>query len=67
MVDFDVVGRNTDHVNKILDMVMLGLFIIGEKDNITLKDTTFINAHEISPNLEGLEDGAISMRFDQNS
>ena len=40
-----MVARNTDHVNKILDMILLGLFIIGEKDNITLKDTTFIKAH----------------------
>lgn len=43
---------------------MLGLFIYGEKDNLTLTDTNFINAMHISPNLNSLSDGAISLRFD---
>lgn len=46
---------------------MLGLFIYGEKDVLQLVSTNFINATEISENLNSLSDGAISMRFDQTS
>ena len=45
VTDISVVARNTDHTSKILDMIMMGLFIIGEKDVITLKETTFIKAN----------------------
>ena len=51
VTDVSVVARNTGHTSQLWDMVMLGLFIIGEKDVITLKETTFIKANEISPNL----------------
>jgi hypothetical protein len=43
---------------------MLGLFIYGEKDNVTLLNTNFVNAMVISPNLNELSDGALSLRFD---
>ncbi len=46
---------------------MLGLFILGEKDTINLTSTNFISATSISPNLQVLMDGAISMRFDSTS
>lgn len=46
---------------------MLGLFIYGEHDHLKLDTTNFINATEISPNLNDLSDGAISMRFDETS
>ena len=48
-------------------MIMLGLFIYGEKDNITLEKTNFVNAMYISPNLNRLSDGAISLRFDSTA
>ena len=63
-IGLSTVARNTDHVSKFMDIVMLGLFIIGEKDHIMLNHSTFIKAHQISPNLDRMEDGAISMRFD---
>jgi hypothetical protein len=44
--------------------MLLGLFIYGEKDTLALDSTNFINAISISSNLNGLSDGAISMRFD---
>jgi hypothetical protein len=62
--DYSLEGKNTQHVSKWLDMLLLGLYVIGEKDNITLKTTNIMKAHLISPNLDGLEDGAISLRFD---
>ena len=65
--NYSLEGKNTQHVSQWMDMFLLGLYIIGEKDNITLKATTFMKAHLISPNLDGLEDGAISMRFDSNA
>lgn len=46
---------------------MLGLFIYGEKDTLNLTSTNFISATSISPNLQRLMDGAISMRFDSTS
>lgn len=46
---------------------MLGLFIYGEKDHLELVSTNFVNATEISENLDTLSDGAISLRFDQAS
>ena len=46
---------------------MLGLFIYGERDNLTLTRTNFINAKEITANLNELSDGAISLRFDNTA
>ena len=43
------------------------MFVIGINANLNLKNTTFINATEISPALNYLCDGAISLRFDENS
>jgi hypothetical protein len=43
---------------------MLGLFIYGEKDNLTLINTNFVDAMFISQNLNALSDGALSLRFD---
>jgi hypothetical protein len=47
-----------------LEIIMLGLFIHGEKDIMTLESTNFISATSISQNLNKLSDGAISMRLD---
>jgi len=65
--NLSVVAHNTDHLSKLFDMILLGLYIIGEKDNITLNSTTFISAAQITPNLNSLCDGAVSLRFDENS
>jgi len=46
---------------------MLGLFIYGERDNLTLTKTNFVDAMFISPNLDVLSDGAISLRFDNTA
>lgn len=67
MINTTITAKNNDHVSHFVDIVMLGLFIIGEKDVITLNETNFIRAHEISPNLDMLSDGAVSLRFDSNS
>ena len=47
--------------------MMLGLFIYGERDNVTLLNTNFVNAMVISPNLNELSDGALSLRFDETA
>jgi hypothetical protein len=40
-----VIGKNTAHTSEFLNMLLLGLYIIGEKDTIALKQTTFIKAN----------------------
>lgn len=45
ITNITLVAKNTDHVSHFLDAIMLGLFIIGEKDVISLNETTFIRAH----------------------
>ena len=47
-----------------IDVLLIGLAVIGEKDMLTLHNTTFIKATDISANLNFLCDGAISFRFD---
>lgn len=46
---------------------MLGFYMRNEKDIVELENTNFINATEISKNLNYLCDGAISLRFDEGS
>jgi hypothetical protein len=46
---------------------MLGFWMRGEKDFLEIQSTTFINATELSSNLNSLCDGAISLRFDEMS
>ena len=62
-----LVVRDSNRLNNFLELVMLGLFIYGEKDNLTLSQTNFINALHISGNLNALSDGAISLRFDDTA
>ena len=45
MEDLTVIARNSDHVSQFLDMILLGLYVIGEKDVIGLRETTFIKAN----------------------
>ena len=59
--------KDSNRLNNLLELIMLGLFIYGEKDNLTLTRTNFIDAIYISPNLNTLSDGAISLRFDNTA
>lgn len=61
------VAKDSNRLNNFFELIMLGLFIYGEHDLLQLENTNFINATEISPSLNDLSDGAISMRFDQTS
>jgi hypothetical protein len=65
--NLSIVARNHDHLSNFFDLLMLGLYIIGENDNITLSNTTFIEARKITPNLNTICDGAVSLRFDDSS
>jgi hypothetical protein len=62
--NLSIVGKNQDHFDKVIDVFLLGLYIIGENDSVSLNTTTFINARKITPNLNAICDGAISLRFD---
>ena len=59
--------RDSGHLTRFIDVFLLGLAIIGIRDTLQLQNTTFINATELSPNLNFLCDGAISLRFDDKS
>jgi hypothetical protein len=48
-------------------LMLVGLFMSDEKDKIALRETNFINASQISDHLNQLCDGAISLRFDDES
>jgi hypothetical protein len=61
------ISKDSNRLNNFFELMMLGLFIYGERDTLSLEDTNFINATSISPNLNALTDGAISMRFDETS
>ena len=41
--------------------------MLGEKDKLSLGKTNFVSATSISPNLNQLCDGGISLRFDDGS
>ena len=58
------ISKDSNRLNNFFELMMLGLFIYGEKDVLELDSTNFINATNISSNLNGLSDGAISLRFD---
>ena len=62
--DLSIVGRNHGHLDKLIDIILLGLYIIGEHDTIKLNTTNFISANRITPNLNNICDGAVSLRFD---
>ena len=65
--DLRVIVKNSDRLSKLGDILLLGLYIIGEKDVMTVSDTNFILASKITPNLNCISDGAISLRFDDSS
>jgi transcriptional regulator of heat shock response len=48
-------------------MMLIGIGIKNTNSTLKFKNTTFIAASEISPALNYLCDGAISLRFDHNS
>jgi hypothetical protein len=45
MQDVVIVGKNTDHLSRFWNLMLVGMYIIGEKETIELNKTTFINAH----------------------
>ena len=51
----------------IYKLFLIGVFLTDEKDQILLRNTNFINATEISDQVNKLQDGAISVRFDTES
>mgnify|MGYP003483744018 CR=1 FL=1 len=61
--DLSIIGKNHGHFSKIFDIILLGLYIIGEHDTVKLNTTNFISAYKITPNLNCICDGAVSLRF----
>ena len=61
------VTQDSSRFTKFTELVMLGFWLRGEKDTLGLERTTFINATEVSSNLNSLCDGAISLRIDEMS
>jgi hypothetical protein len=58
---------NSNRFTRLLDIILLGFYILGEKDALELESTKFINATQIPAKLNYVSDGAISLRFDENS
>ena len=56
--------RDVGRLARMKDILMIGLGLMDENHEIELKNTNFINATRISPNLNKLCDGAVSLRFD---
>ena len=54
-------------MSRLFDILMLGFYIIEEKEKVTLSNTNFINVTKLSENMNSLTDGALSMRFDKKS
>ena len=59
--------RDSNKLISLYKLFLVGIFLSGEKDKMVLKDTNFINATEITPHTNSLSDGAISLRFDDQS
>lgn len=62
---FEIMDSN--RLTRLVDIMLLGMFVLGEKDNLELQSTRFINATTLTQKLSYASDGAISLRFDQNS
>lgn len=59
--------RDSSRLTSLLELLLVGFYVHGEHNSIVLEETNFINATEISKNLNYLCDGAISFRFDDKS
>jgi hypothetical protein len=59
---FEIMDSN--RLTRLTDILLLGMFVLGEKDNLELESTRFINATTLSQKLSYASDGAISLRFD---
>lgn len=59
--------KDSNRLNNLMELLLMGFFIYGEKDNLTLSHTNFVNAMYITPNLDQLSDGAISLRLDNTA
>lgn len=64
---FSFTVKDSNRLNNFFELIMLGLFIYGERDHLSISDTNFIEATSISANLNAQSDGAISLRFDEAS
>jgi hypothetical protein len=58
------ITKDSDRLTNFFEIIMLGLFIHGEKDALELESTNFISATSVTQNLNKLSDGAISLRLD---
>ena len=58
---------DSNRYGSLLKILGVGLFLEGEKDEIKLQHTNYINATIIDPLLSDLSDGAVSLRFDTDS
>lgn len=59
--------KDSNRLNSFFELIMLGLFIYGERDHLSVESANFVDATSISANLNSLSDGAISLRFDEAS
>jgi hypothetical protein len=59
--------KDSGKLSNFYKLILIGLFLSDEKDKLLLTSTNFINATSISPHINRLIDGAISLRFDDSS
>ena len=55
---------DSNRLTRLIDILLLGFYVLGEKDALELESTQFINATSIPVRLNQITDGAISLRFD---
>lgn len=59
--------KDSDKLTSLYKILLIGLFLSDEKDRIQLNSTNFINATQVCEHTDKLSDGAISLRFDDES
>lgn len=59
--------KDSDKLTSLYKILLIGLFLSDEKDRMELRATNFINASEICEHTNKLSDGAVSLRFDDES
>ncbi len=55
---------DSSHFERMIDLTLMGFFIIDEKEKFTLGKTKMLEAVHLSDNINHLADGSISLRFD---
>lgn len=61
-MSFEIMDSN--RLTRLVDIMLLGFYVLGEKDELELESTRFINATTLTQKLNYVSDGAISLRFD---